>query len=209
MLVPCHFRPSHPDAAWKVIADHGFGTLVTGQVGGAPVASPLPFVGHRSEGMLVGHMARANSQFQLLTRSEPASVLVIFQGASGFVSGSYYDEPLAVPTWDHVSVHVAGTLRLLHGHAAALGVLEETVAHFEARAGSDWRLDVTRPDLPEMVELIAAFEVAVVRIDASFKLSQNVAVEQRRRVVAGVLAGGNDCLARAIDAENADYDRGR
>jgi len=203
VFVPCHFRPSNPDAAWKVIAANGFGTLVTGQTGGAPVASPLPFVGHPNEGMLVGHMARANPQLQLLKRSKPASVLVIFQGASGFVSGSYYDEPFAVPTWDHVSVHVAGTLRLVHGNAATLGVLEQTVAHFEAQADSDWRLDVTRPDLPDMVELIAAFEVAVERIDASFKLSQNVAVEQRRPVVAGVLSAGNHRLARAIEAENA------
>lgn len=209
MFVPCHFRPSDSDAAWKVIAANGFGTLVTGQSGGAPVASPLPFVGHSNEDVLVGHMARANPQLQFLKRSEPTSVLVVFQGASGFVSGSYYDEPLAVPTWDHVSVHVSGTLRPLHGNIATLRVLEETVAHFEAQAGSDWRLDVTRPDLPDMVALIAAFEVAIERIDASFKLSQNVTIEQRRRVVAGVLAAGNQRLAQAIEAENADYDRAR
>ena len=207
MLVPSQFRPSDPDAAWGVIGANGFGTLVTAPAGGAPLASPLPFIGHQDEGVLFGHMARANPQLQLLERSPPTSGLVIFQGASGFVSGSYYDDLFAVPTWDHVSVHVSGTLRLLPGSAATLRVLEETVAHFEAQAGSDWRLDVTRPDLPAMIALVAAFEVAVQRIDASFKLSQNIGFDPRRRVLAGVLDDGNHRLAQAIDAENAGQDQ--
>ncbi len=201
MYVPKHFQPSDPDAPWGVIADHGFGTLVTAEAGTAPMASPLPFLARPREGLLIGHLARANGQFEILG-GRPSSVLVIFQGPSAFVSGGYYRDPAAIPTWDHVTVHVTGTVRLIDGEAATLRVLQQTVAHFEGRAGSDWRLDVERPDLPAFVRQVAAFTIEVERIDAIFKLSQNVDAEQRGRVVAGLLADGHDDVVAAIEAEN-------
>jgi transcriptional regulator len=201
MYVPDYFRPSDDDAPWRVISDHGFGSLVTVENGEPPIASPLPFLACREEGELLGHLARANRQFAALRRVGSAAVLVIFQGPSGFVSGAYYDDPGAIPTWDHVTVHVTGELQLLPGEAATLSVLRDTVAHFESRAGSPWRLDVERADLPEMVRQVAAFRVVVHRMDAIFKLSQNVDSTRRRRVVAGLRAHGHAELVAAIEAE--------
>jgi transcriptional regulator len=201
MYVPDHFRPSDEHASWQVISDHGFGSLVTVENGEPPVASPLPFLACREEGELLGHLARANRQFKALCRAGSPTVLVMFQGPSGFVSGAYYDDPSAVPTWDHVTVHVTGELQLLPGEAETLSVLRDTVAHFEARAGSSWRLDVERADLPEMVRQVSAFRVIVHRIDAIFKLSQNIDTTRRRRVVAGLRAHGHAELVAAIEAE--------
>lgn len=101
-----------------------------------------------------------------------------------------------------MTVHVTGTVRLIEGEAATLRVLEETVAHFEEQAGSGWRLDVERSDLPAFVRQVAAFSVAVERIDASFKLSQNLDAQQRRRVTDGLAADGHRDLVAAIEAEN-------
>jgi len=185
-----------------VIAENGFGTLVSAEPGAAPVAAPLPFLARPKEDVLLGHLARANGQFESLRDGPPSRVLVIFQGPSAFVSGAYYCDESAIPTWDHVSVHVTGMAQLIHGEAATLRVMEETVAHFEDRVGSDWRLDIERSDLPGMVRQIAAFTIAVERIDAIFKLSQNSDLEQRRRVVAGLRADGHHDLAAAIEAEN-------
>lgn len=202
MYAPEHFQPSDPDAPWRVIADNGFGTLVTAEAGAAPVASPLPFLARPKEDLLLGHLARANGQFESLRDGQPSRVLVIFQGPSAFVSGAYYCDEWAIPTWDHVTVHVTGMAQLIQSEAATLGVLEETVARFEDRAGSDWRLDIERPDLPGMVRQIAAFTIAVERIDAIFKLSQNFDLEPRGRVAAGLRADGHHDLAAAIEAES-------
>lgn len=201
MHVPEHFRPTDPGAPWAVIADHGFGTLVSTEAG-TPVASPLPFLARPQDNLLVAHLARANPQFQQLRSAPPQRVLVIFQGPSAFVSGAHYADPRAIPTWDHVTVHVTGTVRLVEGEAATLRVLQETVAHFEQQAGSDWRLDVERSDLPAFVRQVAAFTVAVDRIDASFKLSQNVDAQLRRRVMDGLSANGHHDLVAAIEAED-------
>lgn len=201
MYVPAHFRPSDPDAPWGVIARHGFGTLVTVQAG-TPLASPLPFLARPQDSMLVAHLARANPQYRHLHAAPSQPALVIFQGPSGFVSGAYYRDPAAIPTWDHVTVHVTGRVRLIQGEPATLRVLEETVAHFEQQAGSEWRLDLERPDLPAFVRQVAAFTVAVDRVDASFKLSQNVDAQQRQRVAEGLSADGHRDLVAAIEAEN-------
>ncbi len=185
-----------------MIAENGFGTLVTTEPGAPPMASSLPFVPRPDRGILLGHLARANAQFEILRGEQSATVLVIFQGPSGFVSGGYYDEPCAVPTWDHVTVHVTGSVQLIHGETATLRLLQETVAHFEDRAGSNWRLDVERSDLPELVAQVAGFTVAIERVESIFKLSQNVSREQRRRVVTGLLAHGHHDLVNLIQAED-------
>lgn len=200
MYVPAHFKPSDRDAGWRVIDRNGFGILVTAEAGMTPVASPLPFLARRRQGILLGHLARANPQFDRLGDGQPSSVLVIFQGPSAFVSGAYYRDRSAVPTWDHVTVHVSGTAQLIDGEAATLRVLAQTVAHFEAQLGSEWRLDVERPDLPGMVAQVAAFTIVVERIDAIFKLSQNVEPTQRRRVLDGLRADGHHDVVAAIQA---------
>jgi transcriptional regulator len=200
VYVPHHFKPRDPKCVWEVISEHGFGTLVS-MTDTGPLASPLPFLVRPDEHMLVGRVARANPQFERLRQCE-APVLVLFHGPSAFVSGAYYRDPAAIPTWNHVTVHVTGTPMLIHGMAATLRVLEDAVAHFESRAGSDWRLDLTRPDLPGFVGQIAAFTIAISHIEASFKLSQNVSVDERTRVVTGLRADGRHDVARAIEAEN-------
>lgn len=202
MLVPEHFAPSDPDRAWKVIAKHGFGTIACPGDDGFLVASPLPFLARPSEGKLIGHIARANPHLALLARRPASPALVIFQGPSGFISGGFYADEHAIPTWDHVTVHVHGMPRVL-APKYTLDVLEETVAHFEARAGSSWRLDRRRSDLPAMAAQVAAFEISVSRIEATLKLSQNIPSEERKRVVTALRSRGDHVLADAIQAANA------
>lgn len=203
MRVPNHFRPHAFRDAWKVVDHHGFGTLVTAEGAEAPVGSRLPFLGCPADGdggSLIGHMARANPQLDSLRRAG-ARVLVVFEGPSAFVSASYYREEPAVPTWNHVTVHVTGRPRLLAGEASTLRVLEQTVAHFERQVGSKWRLNVDDPYVRELARQVAAFTVDVDRIDASFKLSQNIEPRLQRRAAAGLLSAGHVELATAMDHE--------
>lgn len=162
----------------------------------------MPFLRRPDEGgdgaLLLTHMARANPQLQCLLRPR-ATVLVIFQGPSAFVSASDYREQPAVPTWNHVTVHVTGRPRLLADQASTVRVLEQTVAHFEQQVGSDWRLDVEDPYVRGLAHQVAAFAIEVDRIEASFKLSQNVAPELQRRAPDGLRPAGHTEIVSAMD----------
>ena len=199
MRVPRHFRPHDPAEAWRVIDAHGFATLVTTDGDGRPTASPLAFLGRPAEGdrgRLVSHLARDNAQLAHLRAGRP--VLVTFSGPSAFVSASWYDDAPVVPTWNHISVHVSGRPRVHDDHGTCMDVLAATVAHFEACAGSDWRLPCDDPDIRAWARAVVPFTVEVETVEAAFKLSQNVAPERRREVSEGMLAAGRGDVAAAM-----------
>jgi transcriptional regulator len=201
MRVPGAFRARDPAAAWHVMARHGFATLITTAADGMPTASPLAFLARPDEGprgRLVGHLARDNAQLGHLHAGRP--VLVVFTGPSAFVSASWYDDHPVVPTWDHVTVHVTGVPRVHDDHATCLAVLEATVAHYEALAGTAWRLDTTEPAVREMARAVVPFTVEVETVEAQFKLSQNMPPPRRREVAAGMRRAGRHDVAAAIDA---------
>jgi transcriptional regulator len=210
MRVPGHFRPGDVSDAWRVMDAHGFATLVTTTADGRPTASPLAFLARPSEGdrgRLVSHLARDNAQLAHLQAGRP--VLVVFNGPSGFVSASWYDDAPVVPTWNHVTVHVSGRPRVHDDHGACMDVLAATVAHFEARVGSGWRLPGDDPDIRSWARAVIPFSVDVETIEAAFKLSQNVAPARRREVIAGMLAAGRGdvaaAMARAADRLEAQH----
>jgi transcriptional regulator len=200
VYVPAHFSAPDADAPWEVVDRHGFGILVTAGPSGVPVASSLPFLARQQERMVIGHIARANEQFEHLRGEAGGWALVIFQGPAAFVSAGYYHDRMAIPTWDHITVHVTGPVRVLDDDEATLEVLRQTVAHFESQAGSGWRLDVGRDDLPGMVSQVAAFTVTARRVQSLFKLSQNLDQQQRRLVAAGLRNDGHDAVASAVEA---------
>jgi transcriptional regulator len=178
---------------------HGFATLVTTADDGRPVASPLAFLARRREGKrgrLISHLARDNPQLGHLGAGRP--VLVIFTGPSAFVSASWYEDTPVVPTWNHVTVHVSGSPVVQDDLDTCMRVLEATVAHFEAQAGSPWRLPYDDPDIRAWALAVVPFTVDVETIDAAFKLSQNVAPERRREVAAGMVSAGHADVAAAM-----------
>lgn len=199
MRVPRHFCPSERSDVWDVLRRHPFGTLITARPGEAPTGSPLPFLTRPDDGphgAVIGHIARDNPQLAALCSSDTRA-LVIFDGPRAYVSGAYYDEQPAVPTINHITVHVTGVPRVL-GADATLGVLEETVAHFETLAGSPWRLDTAHPYVRDLARHVAAFRVDIEFVEASFKLSQNVDAHARDLVTAGLIADHHDEMLAAM-----------
>jgi transcriptional regulator len=204
MYVPNHFAATDPRDAWTVIQAHGFATLVTYGPGGAPVASPLPFLArpeHGRDGAVIGHMARVNPQLRHL-ETAASDALVVFQGPAAFVSAACYAGDDAIPTWDHVTVHVTGRPEVLD-EDATLQVLAETVAHFEAQARTRWRLDTDDPYVRELSRHVVGFRIEATRIEASFKLSQNLPELELHRVVAWLLDSGQPAVAEAVARRNA------
>jgi transcriptional regulator len=105
-----------------------------------------------AEGLVIlGHIARLDPVSEALDRS----VLLIFHGPHGYVSASWYERD-AVPTWNHVTVHVRGIPDVLDD---AMPVLRRTVDRFEAAVKHPWSLERMGEGAREMADRVLAFRV--------------------------------------------------
>ncbi len=194
-------------AAGVLVRDNSFGLLVTVSAQGLPQASHLPFLFEETagepQGRLLGHMARANPQWHDLAAlaASEGEALVVFQGAHGYVSPSWYAPGPAVPTWNYLAVHLYGRPRILEAEPEVERLLGRLVAEYEAGAADPWSQDGQDPKyLARMRRGIVAFEIPVARLEAKAKLSQNKSAADRRRVIEA-LEKAQDPRSRLLAAE--------
>ncbi len=167
MYIPEHFRVENRQELTAFMRAHSFATLVSTQADRL-VATHLPFAVRESESggiCLVAHMAIANEHWKAIEGQE---VLTIFVGPHGYVSPSLYESKLSVPTWNYAAVHAYGTARMVPPEPA----LEALIQEFDPAYRTQW------DELPEafkakMTDGIAAFEIAVHKLEGKYKLSQN------------------------------------
>ncbi len=194
-------------AAGALVRDNSFGLLVTVSAQGLPQASHLPFLFEETagepQGRLLGHMARANPQWHDLAAlaTSDGEALVVFQGAHGYVSPSWYAPGPAVPTWNYLAVHLYGRPRILEAEPEVETLLGRLVSEYETGAADPWSQDGQDPKyLARMRRGIVAFEIPVARLEAKAKLSQNKSAADRRRVIEA-LEKAQDPGSRLLAAE--------
>jgi transcriptional regulator len=199
VYVPHEFQVADRTLLHDLMERFSFATLVTMR-DGCPVASHLPFLVRRDVGeygTLVGHMARANRQWQDFGGAGEA--LVIFQGDHGYVSPSWYETHPSVPTWNYLAVHAYGRPHVIEDAERIRTILRTLVAKNEAGFDEPWPMDLPDDYLGKMIRGIVAFEIPLTRLEGKFKLSQNRPVADRRRVIATLTASA-DPTQRALAA---------
>jgi transcriptional regulator len=190
MYVPTPFAADSQADMLALIAAHPLGALVRAGYGGLE-ADHIPFelaapTDAAPHGILRAHVARANPVWQ----ADDATVLVLFQGASSYVSPLLYDVEAArgrvVPTWNYEVVHAHGRLRAIDDPAWILGQMTRmTGRHEDARAG--WKVeDAPREFIDKIVRTTVGIEIVIERLEAKFKMSQNRTPEDRARVLAAM-----------------------
>lgn len=192
----------------KTIADfirnNSFGILISSEAG-VPFAThlPLEYVAHESGAkFLYGHVARANRHWRLL--EDDVETLAIFSGPHAYVSAQWYDH-MNVPTWNYMTAHVYGKARLIAEDAEARAVLKRLVASNEAATNPEapYRMEALPEDyVAQEMKALVAFEIAITRLEAKFKLSQNRDEKNYRNVIARLRASG-DPNAQAVAEEMA------
>ncbi len=173
LYVPPHFRVTDPDDLYAFMEANAFGTLVTSGPAGLHV-SHIPLLPERdADGTvrLLGHVARANAQWEALEAAR--DVLAIFHGAHGYVSPGWYQNHPSVPTWNYAVVHAHGKARLMD--EAALHELVIRLSNtYEAGRPKPWRAaDLPGAYVDSMLKAIVGFAIEVERLEGKFKLSQN------------------------------------
>jgi transcriptional regulator len=182
---------------------HSFATLISSQAD-EPVASHLPLLLDRevgTHGRLIGHMARANPHWKLAADER---ILAIYHGPHAYVSPGWIDAPNVVPTWNYVTVHAYGTLRVIEDRDRAHDILQRTVSRYESNREQPWSMASTDADFIEkLLVAIVGFEIEVDRLEGKWKLNQNHPLERREQIIRGLLESGrhDECdIAKLIDA---------
>lgn len=187
MYVPTAFQVTDPDRLAQFMAEHSFATVIT-QHDAVPFASHLPLLYEResgTHGTLVGHLAKANPQWQdAANQSDGIPVLAIFHGPHTYISPTWYGEPNTVPTWNYVAVHATGRLQLIQDNQRLLQLLTTTVNNYEASQPKPWQIEDQDPSFIEkLLGGIVGFEIAIERLEGKWKLNQNQSAQRRERVI--------------------------
>ena len=198
MYVPKHFREDDISVLHTLMRDYSFATLVSTQPDGVPIATALPVIlDPRPEpyGTLAAHMALGNPQWR--TFHPGREVLVIFQGPHAYISPSWYEAELAVPTWDYATVHAYGVPRVITDHDELLAHLRRLIATHESRLARPWPGDLPADYLDGMMKGIVGFTIPISRLEGKFKMSQNRSATDREEVAAQLRAD-DDPMRREV-----------
>ncbi|MEM7271809.1 MAG: FMN-binding negative transcriptional regulator [Actinomycetota bacterium] len=193
MYVPRHFATDGPGALRELLQLAPLAQVVSMTDDGlVATAAPLLLVERDQSIVLQGHVSRANDHWKRIDQS--VDTLVIVSGPDAYVTPNNYPSKHltheVVPTWNYEAVHVRGPLTVHDDPAWLLDLVTRLTDEHERGRPDPWAVT----DAPDhYIELrlrgIVGIEVAVDRIEAKAKLSQDKSVEDQAGVRAGLAAG--------------------
>jgi transcriptional regulator len=184
VYIPEHFRVRDHAAAIEFMRTNPFAILISYADEG-PFATHLPLSVRGTDDQLVvrGHVSKANPHWRYLERQ--SHCLTIFHGPHAFVSTANYTTRETVPTWNYGAVHAYGNARLFHSEEELQSMLHELIATFEPAYATQWT-SLNESYRERMLNHIVGFEIAVSKIEAKFKLSQNRTPEEQANVISSL-----------------------
>ncbi len=199
MYIPASFAETDLGRLHEFIERHSFGILVT-QSQGSSFASHLPFLLDReagSNGTLIGHLARANPQWRQVHSRE---VMVIFSGPHVYISPSWYEAQLVVPTWNYVAVHAYGRVTWIEEPAKLREIVDASVQTYERSRPEPWTLNAPDEFINQLLQQIVGFRIEITRLEGKWKLNQNQPVERREKVIRALRDRDDDNAREIADA---------
>lgn len=203
MYIPEHYRETSTDEIRAVMETAPLACIVAATAQGL-IANHVPLLAAR-DGSLVGHVALANDMHRLIAPGQ--DVLAVFRGDDAYISPNFYPSKVEhhrhVPTWNYQVVHVYGTITFQHDERskrAAVGLLTGTLER-RLNGNAAWRMaDAPADYMAGMLDAIVAFRIAVTRILAKSKLSQNRDARDYLGAISGLAASGQTGMSRRMAA---------
>jgi len=172
---------------------YSFATLASAGPGGL-MATHLPFAIEAREGRieLLAHMAKANPQWRDF--GAEAEVMVVFMQPHAYIAPRLYDSRQNVPTWNYVAVHAYGRATLIEARADKLELQKKLIRQYDP----DYLAQMdTLPEsyIDAKLAAIVSFGIAVTRIEARYKLSQDKNAAERERIARDLEASADGVVA--------------
>jgi transcriptional regulator len=92
-----------------------------------------------------------------------------------------------VPTWNYVTVHAYGVLRIIEDRVRLQEILQRMVTRYEAERQQPWSMNLADDGyINTLTAAITGFEIEIDRLEGKWKLSQNHPAERREQIIAGL-----------------------
>ena len=202
MYNPPAFQEDDPEILHGLIRAARLAVLVSNGAGGVPDLTHLPMVLVEAEGLLLGHVARANPHWQALRAAGRA--IAVFTGVEAYVSPNWYpskaEHHRVVPTWNYEAVHAEGPVEVIEDPSRLHAIVSRQTGHFEAAQPRPWAVaDAPEAFVAGQLKAIVGLVLRIERLTGKRKLSQNRAAPDRAGAEAG-LAASPDPRDRATAA---------
>lgn len=202
MYVPAHFEVTDVNALQDVIVKHPLGTWIISN-GTELIINHIPFLFDASrgnQGVLIGHVARANPVWKQLGAN--AKSAVVFQAEQGYISPNWYpskqEDPGVVPTWNYAVVHVHGRAKAIEDRHWLLEFVTALTNQHESHREYPWQVsDAPEEYIDKRLAGIVGIEIQIECMQGKFKLSQNRLTPDQQGVIVG-LKFGDDAAAQAL-----------
>lgn len=170
MYPPEHHVETDKEKIYRVIENFSFATLISNTENDVLVTQ-LPLILNRHEGekgLLVGHMDKNNPHAKYLDNEK---VVAIFHGPDAYISPNVYASS-QLPTWNSISVHVRGTIRLNTSVKSVKQSLIDMTSYLEPDSDGY----VLKPDderIEALIHYVVGFTIEIEEMIGRFKLSQD------------------------------------
>ena len=190
MYLPPAFREDDRKILHEIMRGARLSNLVTATAQGL-ISTPLPLFLDETEGeqgVLYGHVARANPQWQAQPLGE---ALAIFMGPDAYVTPSWYaskaEHGKVVPTWNYSAVHAFGPIEFFDDAQRLFAVVTRLTELHEKPRAEPWAVsDAPEPYIKSQLRGIVGLRLPITRIEGKRKLSQNRNAADRAGVVKGL-----------------------
>lgn len=205
MYLPRYYEVNDRPKLFEFMKDNSFGILFS-HTGDEPMASHLPFivdVDGGDNGLILGHMAKANRQWRY---ADGQQVMVVFHGPHSYVSPTWYQEEDVVPTWNYVAVHATGIFKASEDPAVMEESVRRLTAQHEESQPQPWQMDYSTEYADQMLKRVVAFQIEITSLQGKWKLNQNHPEERRQRVAAKLHTSTGDAdrqIAKLMDEDMA------
>lgn len=187
MHVPAAFREDDLDRLRAIMREARLCQFITATAEG-PIATPLPMFLDPHEGpygVLYGHLARSNPQWQVPVIGE---ALASFMGSDAYISAGWYPSKRqhgkVVPTWNYEAVQAYGPVEFFENAARLLEAVTKLTDLHESFQPERWRVsDALEAFTDAQLRGIVGVRLPIVRLIGKRKMSQNRSIEDRRGVV--------------------------
>ncbi len=169
-----YFKEKDRQVILNFIEEHPFAFVTGSFLTGAQVATQIPVIIEERNGdlFLQGHIMRNTDHHKAFM--ENPNALIVFTGPSAYVSATWYSNSQMGSTYNYMSVHVPGEVRLMSQDELISFMRRFTLKFEKGNTQSPTIYDNLPPEyVNKMVAAIAGFEIKLDKIDNVFKLSQN------------------------------------
>lgn len=201
MYIPDRHQPPCDTAMRDLIRAHPLGTLVTA-FSGRLAADHIPMLLTNDCSRLQGHVASANPMVD--NGVNHGDALAIFQGPQSYISPSWHSskqqDGKVVPTWNYVTVHVHGKLKLVHDTDWLVEHLNALTEQNEGTVSETWKVsDAPRDYIDRLRGMIVGIEIRLDEMHGKWKTTV-VRPEENAQGVADALSrlGNTDADGMAI-----------